>query len=134
MPSGSACSYVRPRGAPASAARGSFAAAGSSASTARWRWRASARHAAVAACASPGSTTRRSPETPSASWGTSRAPARSRPARRGSATPATASADLVRDQPVPGELAARLVEGDVARREDHVGLHELLFAYLVAVA
>ena len=45
-------------------------------------------------------TTPRCPATPSASWAMSRAPAPSRPGRRGSATPATAPAEaaLVRDQ------------------------------------
>src|SRR6185436_17648353 len=41
---------------------------------------------------------------------------------------------LVGDQAVPGELSARLLEGDVARRQDHVRLDELVSVDRVAVA
>ena len=42
--------------------------------------------------------------------------------------------DLVRDQPVAGELATGLDERQVGRREDHVGLLELVLAELVPIA
>ena len=64
-------------------------------------------------------------------------PDRRRPAGRGRAralVPALGHPDLVGDQPVAGELGRRLDERGVGRREDHVGLLELVVVERRALA